>query len=118
MEKIFIYNGYMETNHNTILNILNSLVDASKIRDRYAADTHREIKYEDEKKDIYIYDDLNQGYLCQIELKGSLDEAQEFIDSISEKLRTKMITHQFEWSEVDENDNQIGEEYEITFPEN
>ncbi|MFD2917091.1 hypothetical protein [Psychroserpens luteus] len=79
---------------------------------------HREIKYEDESKGIYIYDDLNQGYLCEIELKGSLEDAQAFINSITEKLRAKMVTHQFEWNEVDSNDFQIGEEYEVSFQEN
>ncbi|SNR13962.1 hypothetical protein [Tenacibaculum jejuense] len=49
-------------------------------------------------------------------MKGTLLEANEFINNFTKKLREKNITHQFEWSEVDENDEEVGEEYEISFP--
>ncbi|WP_148638447.1 hypothetical protein [Olleya sp. ITB9] len=94
------------------------MLTASKVRDRYAADVEKVIHYEDEKLDIYIYEDGHKGFLFDAELKGALEEAQDFINLFTEKLRNDNLVHQFEWYEVDENDNQIGEEFEVKFPEN
>ena len=43
------------------------------------------------------------------------DEFDYLIDNFTKKLKERNIKHQFEWSEVDENDEQIGEEFEIKF---
>ncbi len=117
MEKTFIYSGYIETDLDNVIYILKTFLDASNITDRYAVDIEREVKYRDEKIDIYSYKYSEKGSLFQVELNGTNEEAQSFIDTITEKLREDSIVHQFEWNEVDENEDQVGEEFEIRFPE-
>ncbi|WP_299332906.1 hypothetical protein [uncultured Psychroserpens sp.] len=117
MKKRFIYSGYIKISCDTLLSFMGKVLEPSKIRDRYAADLQRELKYEDDTVEIYAYEDGHGGILYQTELKGSLEDAQNYIHMITENLRKLDYIHQFEWSEVDSNDKQIGKEYEISFPE-
>ncbi|MFL0108246.1 hypothetical protein [Tenacibaculum maritimum] len=114
--KTFIFNGYLKTdNTNTIKEILKNIIGNSNLRERYASDLQKEIKYEDDVKDIYIYEDFNKGFLCSAELKGTFEETQEFLFDFTNQLKEVNISHQFEWNEVDDEENQVGEEYEIVF---
>lgn len=116
MEKTFVYNGYIQTKDSVLIfNILKSFLKPSNLRERYASDIQKEIKYENENLDIYIYDDFNDGFLFNTQLNGTFEEAQNFINILTEKLRERNTPHQFEWNEIDESDEQIGEEYEIKF---
>ena len=116
--KTFIFSGYLKTeNTELIMEILKTIVGGSNLRQRYASDIQKEIKYEDDVKEIYIYEDFNKSFLCNAELKGTFEEAQQFIFQLTNSLKKANIHYQFEWSEIDEEDNQVGEEYEIVFPE-
>lgn len=118
MKKRYLIGGYIEIEYQAFISLMKNMLTASKVRDRYAADVEKVIHYEDEKLYIYIYEDGHKGFLFDAELKGALEEAQDFINRFTEKLRNDNLVHQFEWYEVDENDNQIGEEFEVKFPEN
>ena len=121
-KEMFVFSGYIKSDGDVIIKVLKSFLKSSKIRDRYAVDIQREIKYEDDKIEIYIFDELielnepDHAYLFQAEFKGNLEEAETFIETIVSKLREKEIEHMFEWSEVDDNDKEVGEEFEIRYP--
>ncbi|SNR13959.1 hypothetical protein [Tenacibaculum jejuense] len=116
MKKRFTYVGYIKIEYQPLISLMREMLISSKVKERYAADIEKEINYKDEKLDIYIHEDGNNGFLIDIELLGSFVEANEFINNFTKKLREKNITHQFEWSGVGENDEEVGEEYEISFP--
>lgn len=92
---------------------MKSFLPPSKVRDRYASDVEQVIHYNDEMLDIYVHEYFDKGFLCDVELKDSLEEAQNFINTFTNKLDEKNVPYQFDWSEVDENDNEIGEEFEM-----
>ncbi len=71
MKKTFICTGYIETSLDSIISILKTFLDASNITDRYAVDIEREVKYRDEKIDIYSYKYSEKGSLFQVELNGT-----------------------------------------------
>lgn len=115
--KTFVFNGYLKTdNADTIMKILKTIVKDSNLRERYASDIQKEIKYEDDVKDIYIYEDFNKGFLCSVEFKGVLEEAKGFIFQLTNGLIEYKISYQFDWNEVDNEGRQIGEGYEISYP--
>lgn len=73
-----------------------------------------EFIFKEINKEVYIYDDFNNGFLFSAEFRGTFDEAGKFIEGIVESLKKDGITfYQFEWNEVDNEGNQIGDEYEI-----
>lgn len=115
MPKRYTYVGHIEIEYQALISLMKSVLNSSKVKDRYASDIERVIQYNDDKLEIYVYEDGRNGFLWQGEYIGLYEEAQDFINTLTEKLREKNIQHQFEWSEVDENDKQIGEEYEIKF---
>ena len=115
MRNIYTYSGYIKLDYKSLISFMKEVLDASKVRDRYAADIEKVIHYNEENLEIYINEDSYDGFIFSAEYKGTFIEANEFIDNFSKKLKERNIKHQFEWSEVDENDEQIGEEYEIKF---
>ena len=116
VKKIYTYVGYIEIEYQPFISFMKEVLDASKVRDRYAADIEKVIHYNEENLEIYINEDSYDGFIFSAEYKGTFIEANEFIDNFSKKLKERNIKHQFEWSEVDENDEQIGEEFEIKYP--
>ncbi|AZJ34557.1 hypothetical protein [Tenacibaculum singaporense] len=117
MIKRYVYSGYIEVDYNLLISLLKELLIASKVRDRYASDIEKEINYNDENVDIYIHEDGHRGFIFDCELKGTFEEANKFIDTLTKRFKVENLKHQFEWNEIDKEDNQIGEEYEIVFPE-
>lgn len=118
MKKRYLIGGIIEIEHQTFASLLKDILDSSKVRDRYASDIEKVIHYNSDDLDIYIYEDGEKDFLFDAELKGTIEDTQNFISTLTEKLRDLNCNHQFEWNEVDENNNQVGEEYEIRFPSN
>ena len=116
VRNIYTYSGYIKLDYKSLISFIKEVLDASKVRDRYAADIEKVIHYNDENLEIYINEDSYDGFIFSAEYKGTFIEANEFIDNFTKKLKERNIKHQFEWSEVDENDEQIGEEFEIKYP--
>ncbi len=117
MTKRYVYSGYIEIEYKTLISIMKNVLKASNVRDRYAGDVEKTIHYKDDNLDVYAYEDDLKGFLWQAEYEGTFEGAQASIDTLTSKLREENISHQFEWNEVNENDEQIGEEYEIKFPD-
>lgn len=113
MKNRYLFGGHIEIEYNSLIFLMKSFLSPSKVRDRYASDIEQVIHYNDEMLDIYVSEYFDKGFLCDVELKGSLEEAQNFINTFTNKLEEKNISYQFEWNEVDENDKQIGEEFEL-----
>jgi len=119
MNKNFIYNGYIKTSSDDLINALKNCLDSNKLRERYAADVQKEIRYKDENIELYIFDDLNNGFILQTELKGTINEAKNFITLIVDGFKNYNISdYQFEWGEIDEDYNIIGEEFVLKSLEN
>ena len=108
MNKRNLIGGFSNINYEKLISLMNSMEIINKVNDRYAIDVQKEINYEDENISIYIYDDLEHGFLSKeptfifdIELKGSFDEAQAFVNVLTQKLAKQNCPHQFEWNKVD-----------------
>ena len=106
--KKFEYNGYIRSSYPIISKWLNrsfkNIIEKSKV----------EFILKENRKELYIYDDFNGGFLFSAEFLGTFDEAQKFINTIVDNLKKNGISYyQFQWNEIDNEGIQIGEEYEI-----
>lgn len=116
MSNTFIFHGHLEIEFDTLKSILAPLFDNSKLTYRHASDIQQEIKFNDDTTELYIYEDFEQGFLFQVEMKGTASDAQNFIDPIAAELINNNVEFQFQWNEYDNDGNQIGEESEIKHP--
>lgn len=106
--KNYEYNGYIKGKYSEVSKWIKenfkNMIEKSKT----------EFILKERNKEVYIYDDFNNGFLLSAEFTGTLEEAQKFINTIAESLKNNGISYyQFEWNETDDDGNQIGEEYEI-----
>ncbi|WP_291093902.1 MULTISPECIES: hypothetical protein [unclassified Empedobacter] len=113
MKNKYVYAGYIKIEYDKMKAIMKSIY-GNKIRDRFASDIQPEINYEDSNTFIYISESDENAFLFSAEFLGKFDGAQNFINTIVQSLKKHgILYYQFEWNEIDDEGNQIGEEYEI-----
>ncbi|AXO80709.1 hypothetical protein DZC78_10040 [Olleya aquimaris] len=122
MNSIFI-NGSIEITNKEFYKILLSIdeLDNSKLELK-ERDFGYEIGYEDEHIYIYIHgnelEKKGETLIFDCEYKKEIDNAHLFINSIEDLLQNQGIPYySFEYAEGDGKGNDIGEEFEIKFPE-
>ena len=107
----FLIGGYIESDFDNLLKLLKGVLNASKLRDRYASDVERTILYNSDVLDIYIYEAKEDYFIFDASYNGSLEEVSAFMNALGENLSN--LKYEFDWRKVDEDDNEIGEEFEM-----
>lgn len=115
MINTYIINGDIKITYQSLIELLKDMLDASKVRDRYAADIQKVIHYEDNGLDIYVEEHEEDWFFFSAEYKESLEVVENFMETFKVKLDDSSVSpYHFHWSEVDEDEEIVGEQYEFS----
>ena len=122
MKTVLISATFYSIAFDSLIHILEQLLDKDKLRPRYRI-IGEEINYEDDLFEIYIYSlespKKEKGiddYLFDTEYKGSLKDAEAFIQKLINELLAANIKYQFEYNEAIDEEG-VGEEYVLEHPQ-
>ena len=110
MEKILI-KGIIEISNNAIEELIKEVLSVTKVRTRFASDAEFTLLYDDNKYELYCHETLNGRFLLDLELNGGLSDGNDLIEKFKNNLSNKYYA--FEWFEIDENSEIVGEGFEI-----
>ena len=114
MEKRYAIVGQINADKKDIAKLLKEFFN-SKISERYAMEVEHQITIEDNKNSLFLHEASNGGYFLHGISKESTNENCTLIFNLHNFFKEKKIHHDFAWNQIDEDENEVGEEFEISF---
>jgi hypothetical protein len=108
-----IYGRLWTGDFELVTRILETWVAPGRLRTKIRI-SGEEIDYEDERLSFYCHNAAgNEIYLLEGETSDSLDAARAMLQRLLEIARGMNVTSTFEYVEVTESGEQVGEEFEV-----